>query len=136
MGDESAIKNELAALINADEWPELSASKLADNTLTLSLVIKESITWFAGHFPEQAVLPGVVQVHWATQLAKLVFKHYCEEKVPCFKAANNVKFKTMIMPGQKIDLVLRYDEAKSAVRFSYRTADDEFSTGVIVFSVS
>jgi hypothetical protein len=40
----------------------------------------------------------------------------------------------MILPGQVIDLDLKYDEAKHTVRFSYRNGGDVFSTATLLFS--
>jgi len=125
--------NSIDNLVSGEEWPRLLHSRLEKNEADFSFEIIEEISWFEGHFPEQAVLPGVVQLHWATKLAEISFLPLLEGE-KCFKAVNNIKFKTMVLPGQVVDLSLRYDELKCAVKFSYHNVDDTFSTGTLIFT--
>lgn len=120
-------------LVVGDQWPSLLGASTEANKAEFCFDIAESISWFAGHFPEQAVLPGVVQVHWATQLAKVMFIDVLTEEYR-FKAANNIKFKTVILPKQRVVLKLEYNEAKTLVKFSYRMGEDLCSSGSLVFS--
>ena len=135
MAGEEGILKDVHVLIDGNEWPQLINVSTSDEAMTLSLSIAEDISWFEGHFPNQAVLPGVVQIHWATKLSVLLVS-YLQDTPPRFKAVNNVKFKTMILPGQNIDLNLRFNKEKSAVKFSYCSDDNELSTGTIVFTTS
>ena len=127
------LVEKMSELVSGDQWPRLVKFDAADNHISLSFEVVDSISWFAGHFPEQAVLPGVVQIHWAMKLAQAVFPDLLSEGRH-FKTANNIKFKSMILPGQMIDVDLKYKESKHTVAFSYHTADDIFSTGSLVFA--
>lgn len=129
--------NKLVSSNTKKEWPEF-IELVSEETvpkgaeITFSFDINPDIAWFAGHFPEQAVLPGVVQLHWATKLAETFFLSL-SGLVKHFKAVNNIKFKTMILPKQPVSLLLKYNELKDTVSFSYYNADDVFSTGTLVF---
>jgi 3-hydroxymyristoyl/3-hydroxydecanoyl-(acyl carrier protein) dehydratase len=109
-------------------WPKFISSKEDKDTLTLSLDISEDIHWFAGHFPNKAVLPGVAQLHWAAELATCIAGH-----LGSFKAASNVKFKKMILPNEKVDLVLVVNAVKKTVAFTYKYKSDVFSSGSLLF---
>lgn len=132
--------NKLVSSNTKKEWPEwieLVSEEVVPKgvEITFSFDINPDIAWFAGHFPEQSVLPGVVQLHWATKLAEIsVFS--LSEPVKHFKAVNNIKFKTMILPEQSVSLLLKYNELKDTVSFSYYNAADVFSTGTLVFGPS
>ncbi len=119
----------LQADLAGSDWPELRDWQWQDAAVELNLLISEDISWFAGHFPQQAVLPGVVQTHWAAELAKKLFP----VKGP-FQRINNLKFKTMIMPGTELVLQLKYNAEKQAIAFSYHDSEQEFSTASLVFS--
>lgn len=121
----------LNALFSNNEWPQLDRFLKEEQLATVSVHVSQNISWFAGHFPEQAVLPGVVQVHWAVALAKIMFKDALADN--CFKAVNNLKFKTMIMPEQQVDIVLQYKPEKNWVSVSYQQGNDVFSSATLVF---
>lgn len=127
------IDENLNQLICGDQWPELIDKSVLENSIVLTLNIKDSIVWFDGHFPEQAVLPGVVQLHWAVQIVRLHFSQLSITKSQ-FQQASNVKFKSMILPNQLVKLSLSYNEEKNKVNFSYFLEADELSSGVLVFS--
>jgi 3-hydroxymyristoyl/3-hydroxydecanoyl-(acyl carrier protein) dehydratase len=110
------------------KWPKFISSKRIDDTLTLSLHIVQDIYWFNGHFPDKAVLPGVAQVHWAAEIAKLLVG-----KLARFKSARNVKFKKMILPNEKVELVLVLNTIKNTVVFTYKNKDNIYSTGSLLF---
>ncbi len=61
---------------------------------------------FAGHFPGEPVLPGVYTVECMAQSADILLLS-CERyagKVPLFLGIDAVKFRSKIVPGDRIDL--------------------------------
>ncbi len=128
----SALRSEqLNDLMAGDEWPEFVACAADAEETTVSITVSKDIAWFAGHFPEQAVLPGVVQIHWAAKIAKSIFSGLGD-----FRIVNNIKFKTMIFPEAKVDIVFAYNPEKQSVKFAYKDSSHIFSTGTLVFSGS
>ena len=119
---------QLAHLMQGSDWPNLGDTLIEGGQATISMTIGEDVRWFQGHFPEQAVLPGVVQVHWAAKLAKVVFS-----ELTVFSSVKNLKFKTVILPHMNVDLVLNYNQDKKFVSFSYKQDDQVYSAGILVF---
>ncbi len=81
---------------------------------------------FAGHFPCQPVLPGVVQTHWAVRLGAELLETGCEAATYF-----QVKFRRIIRPNRVLELSLRHDAAKASLSFEYRQGGEVASTGRI-----
>ena len=77
---------------------------------------------FAGHFPEQPVLPGVVQLHWAVELAQ----HHLQIAA-AFRELVGVKFQKVMQPGLRLNLELEFDSGE--LRFRYHAGGDTYSSG-------
>jgi 3-hydroxymyristoyl/3-hydroxydecanoyl-(acyl carrier protein) dehydratase len=115
-------------------WPRFDLVECQDNIVTINAFVPDNLDYFAGHFPDQAVLPGVVQVHWVGELAKRFFA------VSGFSELKSIKFSSMVLPNQDIELTLKYLQDKGTVRFSYHSKADQtealkFSSGMLSFSV-
>ncbi len=81
---------------------------------------------FAGHFPGQPVLPGVVQVDWAVQLAET----HLASGLPA-ALDYQVKFRRVVPPGGVLALELRIDRERGALAFTYRAGGEIVSSGRI-----
>lgn len=122
------LHQRLASTLVGNDWPVVMAVHEAVDGLSLALEVGPDVTWFDGHFPDFPVLPGVVQVHWATECARLVFP----QSAP-FRRVENLKFKTVIRPGTRTRLMLSHDGA-GKVRFAFRDGETVYSEGRIVFA--
>ncbi len=76
--------------------------------------------WYAGHYPEYPLTPGVLLLEAAMQagavlLAKVVADN--PDKVPVVSRINNVKFKTMVRPGDTVTLDVTLKEQLSGAFF-------------------
>jgi 3-hydroxyacyl-[acyl-carrier-protein] dehydratase len=63
--------------------------------------------WYRGHYPEFPLTPGVLLCEAAMQAgAVLLAKHIDSEQggVPVATRMNNVKFKTVVRPGDTVEL--------------------------------
>ena len=94
----------------------------------LLLDISPEMSWFRGHFPDQPVLPGVVQVHWAVIAAVALFG---------FSAAppeiKRLKFKKVVVPPQVLELSLQR-HSENEVQFEYGSLGNQKSLGRLVFA--
>ncbi|MGI9323154.1 MAG: AMP-binding protein [Pseudomonadales bacterium] len=98
------------------------------NERQLELTIQPELFYFQGHFPMQPILPGIVQVHWAT--------HYGREAFPCcktFARMEAVKFQQVIRPGQRLTLNIKHNSKNNKLTFAYFHNDLRFSSGRLCF---
>jgi len=95
-------------------------------TLVLHLQIPASLAWFDGHFPDDPILPAVVQIDWVTYFgADLGFDSRR------FSGMDRLKFRSVITP--ETSLILRLEAAGDALHFSYESASGIHSKGAILF---
>lgn len=103
---------------------------IADETPETRIVLDVSsdLSWFRGHFPGQPVLPGIVQLHWATLVSRSLYG-FCS--VP--REIKRLKFKKVVLPPRQLELsVTRKGERDVLFRF---TSNGEVnSEGLIVFT--
>jgi len=81
--------------------PEAVIIEAEPDRYILEIVLEAGQPWFAGHFPEQAVLAGIVQVHWAMGFAKGF--GFWEDDAPELR---RVKFKAVLLPPTTVQLTL------------------------------
>ncbi|MEX3955107.1 AMP-binding protein [Trinickia sp. EG282A] len=103
----------LARLDDADAWH-------------YELRVPPTLVHFSGHFPGLPILPGVVMVDWAIDLAS---DHL--DGVREIKSIHRLKFMAPVPPNATLRLTLGHDAARGSVRFSYRLGERECASGVI-----
>ena len=113
---------------SGSKWPEFTELSQHGNLITLDLHIPDTLHWFEGHFPKQAVLPGVVQTHWAGALST----HFFKPQGP-FKQLRNVKFLSMILPNATLQLQLKWNDEKQNAAFLYAHDDTTHTKGSLQF---
>lgn len=96
----------------------------------IELDVPEDLCWFSGHFPGQPVLPGIVQLHWATLVCRLL---YGFEGVP--REVKRLKFKKLVIPPTALELVVSQQGEQAAV-FRFSSLGDVNSEGKILFAES
>jgi 3-hydroxymyristoyl/3-hydroxydecanoyl-(acyl carrier protein) dehydratase len=103
----------------------LSIEPTGDQTARVRLAVPPNHEAFAGHFPNQKILPGIIQLDWAIQLAATCFGF---EPRPAVQV--RVKFMQIIGPDPTdLSLSLRYDPSKAELTFEYRNGDTVASRG-------
>jgi 3-hydroxyacyl-[acyl-carrier-protein] dehydratase len=63
--------------------------------------------WYSGHYPQFPLTPGVLLVEAAMQAGAVLLAKYVAGSsggVPVATRINNVKFKSMVRPGDTVDL--------------------------------
>ena len=109
------------------EWPEIIALEHVDESVSLGMRIDSQLEWFKGHFPENPILPGVVQVHWSVEFARRLF--YPDA---AFRRIDNLKFKTVVQPDATLTLTLTPTKDKQ-IKFVMVLTDSVCSEGRITF---
>jgi 3-hydroxyacyl-[acyl-carrier-protein] dehydratase len=73
--------------------------------------------FFNGHFPEEPVMPGVLQIEALAQagaVALLSMEEF-KGKIPLFAGTNKVRFKRKVVPGDKLDLYCEIIKIKGPI---------------------
>ncbi len=74
--------------------------------------------YFAGHFPKEPVMPGVLQLEALAQVGAVAILSKPENKgkTAYFGGISSAKFKTKVVPGDVLTLELGEDQEKRAYR--------------------
>lgn len=111
--------------------PELVAQRQVEDELRLDLIVPLDLAHFSGHFPTTPILPGVVQVDWAINLAQRLLP-----VPPRFAGMEVLKFQQLVRPGDHITLTLRFDPERGKLYFAYHSGDLPCSSGRIVLEAA
>lgn len=115
--------------LGAIRHPEIRFKRVSDNKVELGLKIPKDLAYFEGHFPELPIVPGVVQLHWAVEFAKEIFK------IPGFiSQGSQIKFSNLMYPLDELCLVLEHLPQKYMVHYSYKTDDKTYASGRLTYT--
>jgi 3-hydroxyacyl-[acyl-carrier-protein] dehydratase len=80
-----------------------------------NLTINEG--FFQGHFPHLPVMPGVLQIEALAQLGgvMLAFTELGKDKTGFFAGLENVRFRRMVTPGDRLDLEMTVVAMRSKI---------------------
>lgn len=115
-----------------EDWPEILELRAAETDLQLQLRVPQGLSVFAGHFPSQPVLPGVLQIHWAARLAELSYS-YLRNQESQFSQLRGIKFNSVVLPDQLLQLDLQLNPDKHLVKFNYSDSQEKYSSGLLQF---
>ena len=76
--------------------------------------------WYVGHYPDYPLTPGVLLCEAAMQAGAVLLSKYTSKEqggVPVVTRMNNVKFKTMVRPGDMITLEAELHERMADAYF-------------------
>ena len=105
----------------------LAVDTSKQDEVRISLEVSPDLEAFAGHFPDNPILPGVVQIDWAVRLAG---QHLgLTERPRDFQ----VKYHHIIRPNEPLLLTLKLDPVKRQLSFSYVSEERLMSSGLLKF---
>ena len=92
----------------------------------------ENFPGFAGHFPQQPVLPAIIQLAAVRHLAELALG---QELVPL--ECQRAKFRDMVQPQEEVTVSVTLTEQESnwRARFALRKGDESVSGGTLLFKI-
>ncbi len=107
---------------------EFTLTDSGHGQVTGKIWVDPKLDYFAGHFPDNPILPGVVQVHWAALVTQW---HYEPLPISAFSGMSNIKFKSPITPGCWMQLTLQRKDQK--VAFHYKTSSAPCTQGQLFY---
>jgi len=108
--------------------PKIVSESVDSNRAEFDIQVPADLYYLQGHFPGEPVLPGVIQLHWAIQLAD---EHL--NLKPSFAGLEALKFHRIIKPETRLRLVLELNEESGKLTFSYTSESGKHSQGRVLF---
>ena len=105
--------------------PELLAWEATPDSLVAEVVFPLDGEWFAGHFPDFPVLPGVAQLFYLRRFARRVFTDF-----PDAGFYRRIKFRRLVRPNERVRLeVVR--KGRRAFSFTMSVEGSIVSSGTV-----
>jgi 3-hydroxymyristoyl/3-hydroxydecanoyl-(acyl carrier protein) dehydratase len=109
-----------------EEIPEVTALSIDRGHAEFMVLLHGGLLFFKGHFPNEPILPGVAQIHWAMQWGR----RYLDIERD-FVGLEQIKFHMPAKPGDQLYVALDWDAEKSLLSFRYTLAKRVVSSGRI-----
>lgn len=110
------------------KWPKIDSTELEGEKVTMNCHMPADLIYFDGHFTGNPILPGVVQVDWAEKYGRQLLA--VEGR---FKRLEMIKFLQVIIPNQKVTMILEYSDINQTLTFKYQSERGLHSSGRICF---
>lgn len=119
-------KTKIIKIFNLNlSYPLIFEKKNTNESAKITLAFLRNSNFFNGHFPDIPILPGVVQLLYAHNLAEDVFGiKISQNKI------KKIKFSRVIKPDNKVILILKNNEL--SVDFTFTDNEKPFSSGTFI----
>ncbi len=97
-----------------------------DPEVVLNLLVPPDLEYFANHFADYPVLPGVVQLLWVRHYARLHLGISGDTQ-----KMTQVKFKSMIHPGEAVTMRLRWRADKGSLLYQIQSTKGISASGTL-----
>ncbi|GAA3025592.1 3-hydroxyacyl-ACP dehydratase FabZ [Streptosporangium longisporum] len=121
----SGLSHDQIRAVLPHRWPMLLLDRVVKVVPGVKGTATKNVTgtepWFQGHFPGQAVLPGVVVVEAMAQLAGVVFALAGASEIGYLAGVRSMRFRRPVVPGDQ--LVLTAEQTGGGAGFAeYRVS--------------
>lgn len=107
----------------------LLQSLVAPNRVWLRLRLPVGSPYLVGHFPNEAILPGVAQLELALHAACLL-----DGTELVLTGVRGVRLRRPLRPDDEFDLIVTRGDARGKLRFEVRAAEGRASSGILEVS--
>ena len=113
------------------DWAGLDQWRREGAQIWASKRLDESTPWFDGHFPGQAILPGVAMLALVCQATRRGF-----DEALSLRQVARVRFREVVTAGVELALTLDLKESPEEVEtvFSVNAGELNFARGRLVFA--
>ena len=108
---------------------EILSTQTAQDIVTMKIRIPENLFYFQGHFPDIAILPGVVMTNWVLEYAEQFF----DFDPTRFVGLNSLKFMQVVRPNYTLELTLSKSSDSKCV-FAYTSIHGKHSSGKVLYT--
>jgi len=118
-----------------------SVLELAPGTKAIgTLAVTDDAFWVAGHFPEYAVMPGVLIIEALAQVGSVALLSLEENvgKIGFFAGIDKVRFKRQVRPGDTLRLECVITKSRAGIGFGQAKAfvgDELVCSGELMFAI-
>lgn len=104
------------------------------------LDVREDMFWVPGHFPDYAVMPGVLVVEACAQVGAVAMLSLAENqgKIALFGGIDRVRFKRQVRPGETLKMECTINRRRGPIGFgaARATVGDEIAcAGELMFAI-
>lgn len=104
------------------------------------LDVTEDMFWVPGHFPDYAVMPGVLIVEAMAQVGaiSLLSQEANKGRIAFFGGIDKVRFKRQVVPGETLKMTVRITKVRGPIGFGEaeaRVGDELACAGELMFAV-
>ncbi len=108
--------------------PIVDEQRVDGPNVELTLTIPHDLVYFRGHFSGTPIVPGVVQIKWAVELA---VRYLGADGT--FVGMDALKFQQVMTPGISVTLSLRWVAPDRKLHFAYQSEGARYGSGRLRF---
>ncbi len=104
----------------------IESRQLSETEISATVKTDENSPWFAGHFPDDPILPGIAQLGMVAD----IINRFSKENL-LIRSLSRIKFKRLIRPGELLSIQATYEKRKNNYSFRITVDGIEAGSGVI-----